>query len=173
MEFQDSQLCAQSRWHYCAHVCAFVALVSVGTAMRRKFVQIDGELVEVDNAYRPVDGHHVMPDFQPFVANDGTVIKGRRQWREHLKNTGGLEMGHADIKRQTEVFRSKQEAHRAKLAKHADTVKDATSVVAQNFDPTPRSRLSAEVANRLHGKTPPSRRELVNLAVELKRREQR
>lgn len=141
--------------------------------MRRRFVQVQGELVEVDSAYRPIERHEVMPDFQPFIANDGTVIKGRRQWREHLRNTDGVEMGHGDIKRQTDNWNRRQAAHREKLARHENVVKDATPVVAQNFDPTPRSRLSAEVANRLHGKPPPTRREVLNLAIELKQRELR
>jgi hypothetical protein len=136
--------------------------------VKRRFVQINGELVEREQV--TTRSFEVMPDFQPFVSNDGKVIEGRRQWREHLKQTGGLEMGHGDIKKQTEAWKNRQAAHQAKLAKAQSTVADATANVSHNFDPAPRSRLSAEVANRLHGKTPPTRRELINLAVELKRR---
>jgi hypothetical protein len=136
--------------------------------MRRRFVQVDGVLVEREQV--TTRSFDVMPDFQPFVSNDGKVIEGRRQWREHLKQTGGLEMGHGDIKKQTETWKNRQASHQAKLAKAQSTVTDATADVSHNFDPVARSRLSAEVANRLHGKTPPTRRELINLAVELKRR---
>ncbi len=140
---------------------------------RRRWIYIGEEAVEVDNAYRPVELHHVMPDVEPFRSNDGKIIKGRRQWKEHLKNTNGVEMGHDDIQKQTQVWRNKQEVHRAKLQKHQAVVSEATAKLPERFDPTPRSRLSAEVANRLHGKEAPSRRELINLAVELKRREVR
>lgn len=111
----------------------------------------------------------IQPDFQPFIANDGRLIKGRKQWRDHLKNTNGVEMGHADIKRQTETWNKKQAANAAKVAEGQKYIKPA------EFRPDARpegpSRLSIEVANRLHGKEKPSRRELVNLAIELKRRE--
>ena len=137
--------------------------------MKRRFIQINGELVERE----PVTTRtfEVMPDFQPFVANDGKVIEGRRQWREHLKNTNGVEMGHGDIKRQTETWNKKQAANAAKVAEGQKYIKPA------EFKPDAHaegpSRLSIEVANRLHGKERPSRRELVQLAVELKRREVR
>jgi hypothetical protein len=137
--------------------------------VKRKFVQIQGELVEVDNAYQPIERHQVMPDFQPFIANDGTLIKGRRQWREHLKQTGGLEMGHADIQAGTQAFQRRKAQFHQKVREGEKYIAPAT--FKPDAKPEAPSRLSIEVANRLHGKERPSRRELVQLAVELKRRE--
>lgn len=39
----------------------------------------------------------VMPDFEPFVDNTGTLIKGRQHWREHLKKNNLVELSHSDL----------------------------------------------------------------------------
>lgn len=41
--------------------------------------------------------HMVMPDFEPFVDNTGTYIKGREHWREHLKRNNLVELTHRDM----------------------------------------------------------------------------
>jgi hypothetical protein len=138
--------------------------------MRRRFVQINGELVEVNSDYTPV-APEVMPDFQPFISNDGVVIHGRRQWREHVNRTGAIEMGVSDIKKGTEDFRKRKESFQAKVKQGEKYIAPAT--FKPDAQPEGPSRLSVEVANRLYGKERPSRRELVSLAVELKRRELR
>lgn len=72
--------------------------------MRRRFVQINGELVEVSQDWRPEPqaDYHVMPDFDPFVDNTGTPIMGRAHYREHLKKHDAVEMGHSDFKNATQ-----------------------------------------------------------------------
>lgn len=67
--------------------------------MKRRFVQINGELVEVGLDYQPLPkaDYYVMPDFQPFVDNTGTHITGRAHYREHLASRGAVEMGHSDF----------------------------------------------------------------------------
>lgn len=135
--------------------------------MKRRFVQLNGELVEVNADYSPVV--HVMGDVQPFKANDGTVIEGRRQWREHLQRTGGVELGVSDIKKQTEVWNKRKSAFQEKVKAGEKYIAPAT--FKPDAKPEAPSRLSIEVANRLYGKGKPSRRELISLAVDLKRRE--
>lgn len=61
--------------------------------MRRRFVQIDGELVEYTNPEdRPVPA--VMPDISPYQSMiTGETIGSRSQHREHLKRHGYEEVG--------------------------------------------------------------------------------
>ena len=61
--------------------------------MRRRFVQINGELVEYTNSYdRPAPD--VMPDIQPYKSMvTGEVIDSRTKHREHLKRHGYEEVG--------------------------------------------------------------------------------
>ena len=40
----------------------------------------------------------VMGDIAPFMSPDGKMIEGRKQWRDHLKRTDSIEMGHSDVK---------------------------------------------------------------------------
>lgn len=63
---------------------------------RRRFVQIDGELIEVGAGYvpEPRNVHHVMPDIQPYTSMiDGSTITSRSHHREHLKRHGCVEIG--------------------------------------------------------------------------------
>lgn len=64
--------------------------------MRRRYVQIDGELVEVTNDYvgEPRASHYVMPDIQPYQSQvTGEMITSRSQHREHLKTHRLVEIG--------------------------------------------------------------------------------
>lgn len=63
--------------------------------MKRRFVQIDGELVEVTDgvASQPM-AHEVIGEIQPYRSMiDGTMITSRAQHREHLKKHGCKEVG--------------------------------------------------------------------------------
>ena len=64
--------------------------------MKRRFIQVDGELVEVTPDYRrePTVAFHVMPDIKPYVSMaDGSLITSRSQHREHLKAHNCQELG--------------------------------------------------------------------------------
>lgn len=64
--------------------------------MRRRFVQINGELVEVGPDYLPTPraDHHVMPDIKPYKSMiDGKEITSRSHHREHLRAHGCVEIG--------------------------------------------------------------------------------
>ena len=63
---------------------------------RRRFVQIDGELVEVVDGYlvRERKTADFMPDIQPYKSMvTGEMITSRSQHREHLKAHGLREIG--------------------------------------------------------------------------------
>ena len=68
----------------------------------------------------------VMPDFEPFVDNTGTIIGGRASYREHLKRTGGIELGKSDIDYQTAEFDKK------KAVKYKDP--DRKRAIAEEFE---------------------------------------
>lgn len=63
--------------------------------MRRRFVQIDGELHEVSDGYVPEPrSHYVMGDIQPYQSMiDGSLITSRSKHREHLRQHGCIEIG--------------------------------------------------------------------------------
>lgn len=61
--------------------------------MRRRFVQINGELMEVTPGMATTI-HEVMPDIQPYKSMiTGEMITSRSQHREHLKKHGYREVG--------------------------------------------------------------------------------
>ena len=64
--------------------------------MRHRFVQINGELVEVGSDWTPEPRHdyHVMPDIKPYRSMiDGKEITSRSRHREHLRAHGCVEVG--------------------------------------------------------------------------------
>lgn len=64
--------------------------------MRQRFVQINGELVEVGSDWTPEPQHdyHVMPDIKPYRSMiDGREITSRSKHREHLRAYGCVEVG--------------------------------------------------------------------------------
>lgn len=65
--------------------------------MRRRWIQIDGELVEVaaDYVAEPREAApYVLGDISPYRSTQtGETISGRAQHREHLKRHGLIEVG--------------------------------------------------------------------------------
>ena len=63
--------------------------------MRRRFVQVNGELVEVGMNYVPTPrGPLVMGDIAPYKSMiDGSEITSRSRHREHLRAHGCIEIG--------------------------------------------------------------------------------
>ena len=110
---------------------------------------------------------YVIPDIQPFTANDGARIEGRRQWREHLKANDLLELGPSDITYQQSEHVRKQ---RAALEKMQRLEKD---VIGKWSEPEPlpetereKTRLWCKVAERLDGRDKPSRKQLIRVVAE-------
>lgn len=63
--------------------------------MRRRFIQRNGELVEVTPDYvAEPKSHYVMGDIQPYKSMvDGSTISSRSHHREHLRKHGCVEVG--------------------------------------------------------------------------------
>ena len=64
---------------------------------RRRYVQINGELVEVSLDYAPeprAEFPHVIGDIKPYKSMiDGSLITSRSKHREHLRMHGCVEVG--------------------------------------------------------------------------------
>lgn len=140
--------------------------------MRRRYVQVNGELIDVsDYAPEPVAAH-VIGDIEPFKSPDGTFITGRAHWREHLKRTDSVEMSHSDIKSAQANWNKRQEQFRDRLRKSAETVKEHSGPVGEVRE-VRRSNLNVEIANRLHGRPMPERKELIKLTLDIAKRNAR
>lgn len=62
--------------------------------MRRKFVQINGELIEVSLSYKPIARTEVVGEIKPYKSMiNGEMITSRAQHREHLKKHNCVEVG--------------------------------------------------------------------------------
>ena len=117
----------------------------------------------------PNERYSVMGDIAPFMSPDGVMIEGRAQWREHLKRTDSIEMWHSDVKY------AQQEWNKKKVA-HIDRLRGQVAVT-QEFDrpsapiaPTRMSNLNVEMANRLHNRPMPERKEMIKLTLDQMKR---
>jgi hypothetical protein len=113
----------------------------------------------------------VMPDIAEFKSPDGSVISGRAAWREHLKKTDCVEMGHSDMKVAQEDWAKRKEEHN-------DRLKGQLAVSQQYDQPSEirefkRSNLNVEMANRLHGRPAPGRIEMLKMTIEQMKRSKR
>lgn len=134
--------------------------------MRRSYVQINGVLYE--KGLEPVsEAHFVMGDVD-FVANDGTHIKSRSHWRDHLKQTNAIEMGMSDIKSAEASFAKRKEAHQARLSNPKGVT--PANVPYRDGQEVRRSRIAANVLNRLDGRPTPDRKTVIKIALEEARR---
>lgn len=62
--------------------------------MRRRYVFVDGEMIEVTREYAEPVAPMVMPDIKPYRSMaDGSIVESRRQHREMLKRNGCFEVG--------------------------------------------------------------------------------
>ena len=120
-------------------------------------------------AYRGETITAVMSDIEPFRSPDGVMITGRKQWREHLKATDSIEMGHSDVKYAQQEWNRKKEVQRERLKGQVATV--------QEFDrpgspiaPMRMSNLNVEMANRLHNRPMPERKEMIKMTLEQMKR---
>jgi hypothetical protein len=111
----------------------------------------------------------VMGDIAPFMSPDGVMITGRSQWRQHLKDTDSIEMGHSDINYAQAEWNKKKAAH-------AERLKGQVALI-QEFDrpgapiaPQRMSQLNVEMANRLHNRPMPERKEMLKMTLEQMKR---
>ena len=120
-------------------------------------------------SYRSETMTTVIRDIEPFRSPDGVMIEGRKQWREHLKATDSIEMGHSDVKYAQQEWNKKKEIQRERLKGQVATV--------QEFDrpgspiaPMRMSGLNVEMANRLHNRPMPERKEMIKMTLEQMKR---
>lgn len=113
----------------------------------------------------------IMADMPEFQSIDGAVISGRAAWREHLKKTDCIEMGHSDMK-------ASQESWAKRKAAHNDRLRGQLAVSQEFNQPTEikefkRSNLNVEMANKLHNRPPPGRIEMLKMTIEQMKRSSR
>lgn len=123
----------------------------------QKFVLIEKEVSRL---------HYVQPDIADFRSADGAHISGRSHWREHLKRTGAVEMGHSDIKAATESWNKRKAAFQDRIKGAESTgVRQVETPVVESC-PMDRTRLSSEMANRLYNRPSPDRKTMIKLTLE-------
>lgn len=130
--------------------------------MKRTFIFRNGQFVE-STPPEVKALPQVMPDVKEFQSPDGARIGGRRAWREHLKRTDSIEMGHSDIRSAQENWLKRKEAFQLKVAK-PEGVKEVEA--PDEIRPQERSRVQAEVLNRLDNRPAPDRKTLIKIALD-------
>ena len=120
-------------------------------------------------AMKEYDAPLVMPDIAPFRSPDGAYISGRAAWREHLKATGCIEMGHSDVAAAQKTWGKRREAFQDRLKGSGDAVREA-SAPAGEIRPIQRTALNVEIANRLFNRPAPERKELIKLSLDVAKR---
>lgn len=138
--------------------------------MRKSWIYVDGVAYERGQE-PPPEALHVIGDIAPFMSPDGTFIEGKRAWREHLKATDSVEMSHADIKYAQNEWAKRKAANAERLRGAAGLVRefDAPGEVRE----VRRSNLNVEMAQKLHGRPPPDRKEMIKMTLEVAKRMQR
>ncbi len=133
--------------------------------MKRTYAFRNGKFVEI-TPEETKRVFNVQGDLKEFRSSDGKYIGGKRQWRDHLKRTGTIELGHSDIAASKSKWEKRKAAFAESLAK---APKSGVREVEREVINTPdyeRSRLNAEVRNRLEGRPAPSRTELLKLTMD-------
>ncbi len=135
--------------------------------MKRTFAYRDGKMVELTPSQVEAVPQ-IMDDVKEFRSPDGAYIGGRAQWREHLKRTDSVEMGHSDIKAAQINWQKKRAAFQDKLG--ADQNVTPVNPPPDMMREYGRSRITSEVMNRLDGRPAPDRKTLIKMAMEEARR---
>lgn len=107
---------------------------------------------------------YIMPDIEPFKDTSGKFITGRSAWREHLRETGAQEFGHADLKKQRERHEEAKHAYRERIS-HA-TREAPVMAISESVRPVALSNTAIRVMNRLHDRPTPDRQTLIKIAIE-------
>lgn len=113
--------------------------------------------------------HEVMPDLEAFKSADGAEIGSRAQWREHLKRTDTVELGHSDIGAMKSNWDKRKQANAERVARGAKFVQNRSGEEINHDRPREVSRLTRELANRLDGRPTPERKMLIKLSLDVAR----
>lgn len=126
--------------------------------MKRVYAWRGGKMVEIGRP-APVELHYVQPDFEEHG--------GRSKFRESLKRSESIEMGHSDMRNAAERW----EKRKASFAERAN--RPVPGVRAAEFrESAPdmeMSRVNREVRNRLEGRPAPDRTTLIKMTLETAR----
>ena len=134
--------------------------------MKKSYIWKDGQFVDKDLLRKDVMTE-LMPDLDEWRDPSGNRIRGRAQWREHLKRTESIEMGHLDILSAQTKWEQRQKAHQERLERGKDVVRPV--MPSDEIRPLEPSRVSKEMANRLDGRPVPDRKTLIKLTLETAR----
>ena len=134
--------------------------------MRRTYVWDSDakEMVEVLKQQAEHNSANLLTDLEPFTNPDGAFIKSRSHWRQHLKATDCVEMGHSDIKSSQDDWARKKQLHENKMRNSAQFVKEHTG--PGEVREAKRSSLGVEMANKLYNRPTPGRKEMIQLTME-------
>jgi hypothetical protein len=85
--------------------------------MRRRWIYKNGEAIEIEK-YEPEAQAYIMPDLKPYQSMaDGSMIMGRRQHREHLREHNCIEIGNEVMEaKKPQQSDNRREVLRAQLA---------------------------------------------------------
>lgn len=133
--------------------------------MKRTYAWRNGQLVELTESV-PERFTEIMNDTGEFVSSSGKHITSRSGWRDHLKETGSIEMGHGDIQKSQENWQKRKAAFRERLKGEGVREVEAPSGEIRPLD---RSRINAEVRNHLEGRPIPDRKTLLKLTLDIAR----
>ena len=125
----------------------------------------DGHWVPLD---APPEARVALLDDIEFQSPDGARIGSRSAWREHLKRTDTVEMGHSEIAASQRNWTKKREAFAERLKQLGAGVAPVNTDVV-NAPDYQMSRINQEVANRLYNRPAPDRKTLVKLTLETAR----
>jgi hypothetical protein len=137
--------------------------------MKRSYIWNGSSFVEKSSSASK-NIHYVQGDLAEFRTASGVQITGgRRQYREHLKESGNVEVGASEIIAMQEKWNSRQSDHRARVAKGAKYIREVETST-DDIRPYERSRMNNEVRNRLEGRPMPDRVTLIKMSLEEARR---
>lgn len=133
--------------------------------MKKSYIWIDGQFVDKETLKKDVSVE-LMPDLEEWRDPSGKRIRGRSQWREHLKVTDSIEMGHSDMKVAQTNWAKRQDAHKQRIGNDTH-VKPVTA--PEEIRPSAPSRVMTEMANRMDGRPMPDRKTMIKLTLETAR----
>ena len=138
---------------------------------RQRYIAVGNKWVAANEAAEMAEltAPMIMPDIAPFRSSDGAYISGRSAWREHLKATGTVELGHSDVAAQRNEWNRKRQTFQSRLEMSKEAVREASPPTGE-VRPIKRTNLNVEIANRLHNRPAPDRKELIKLTLDLAKR---
>ncbi len=103
----------------------------------------------------------------PYVQPDIEEYGGRSRFRDHLRKTNTVELGHSDIRGAQEQWQSKRTSFQDRI-KNAEqqSVRPVDHVRVTEAPDYQKTRLNQELANRLDGRPVPDRKMLLKLTLE-------